>query len=61
MREGLDACVERVMLKHGLQRVLPVVQAHEAQQQQEQQAPEAACTAIADHNDVAPADVVRQH
>lgn len=61
VREGLDACVERVRLKHGLQRVLPVVQAHEAQQQQEQQAHEAACTAIEAHNDAAREEAVRLH
>jgi hypothetical protein len=46
VREGLDATVERIRLMHGLQRVLPALEAHEARQAAEQRVHEAACAAV---------------
>lgn len=61
VREGLDATVDRIKRMHGLQRVLPVVQAHEVQQEQEQRQHEAICATIQARNDAAREAAVQQH
>ncbi len=53
MREGLDATVDRIRRMHGMLRVLPLVQAHGAWQEQEQREHEATCAAIQARNEAA--------